>query len=61
MQIGWSIINNLASNSEKGIIAASTQLDNYLADLNSGQSYYRPSYMLVAIFKTDSLPAKFQV
>lgn len=58
----WLVNNyyNLASNSEKGIIAAPTPLDNYLADLNSGQSYYRPSYMLVAVFKTDSLPAKFQ-
>ena len=58
----WLVNNyyNLASNSEKGIIAAPTPLDNYLADLNSGQSYYRPSYMLVAVFKTDRLPAKFQ-
>ena len=26
-------------------------MDNYLMDLNSGQSYYRPSYMLVAVLK----------
>lgn len=58
----WLVNNyyNLASNSEKGIIAAPTPLDNYLADLNSGQNYYRPSYMLVAVFKTDGLPTKFQ-
>jgi hypothetical protein len=58
----WLVNNyyNLASNSEKGIIAAPTPMDNYLADVNSGQSYYRPSYMLVAVFKTDSVPAQFQ-
>lgn len=58
----WLVNNyyNLASNSEKGIIAAPTPIDNYLADANSGQSYYRPSYMLVAVFKTDSVPMQFQ-
>ncbi|MDQ6618667.1 MAG: hypothetical protein M3Z31_03050 [Pseudomonadota bacterium] len=35
--------------SEKGIIAAPVPLDNYLADLNSGQGYYRPSAMIVAV------------
>lgn len=39
--------------SEKGIIAAPTPLDNYLADLNSGQAWYRPSYLLVAILASD--------
>ena len=58
----WLVNNyyNLASNSEKGIIAAPTPLDNYMADLNSGQSYYRPSYMLVAVFNQDRVPAQFQ-
>lgn len=58
----WLVNNyyNLGANSEKGIIAGITPLDNYLADLNSGQSYYRPSYMLVAVFKTDRLPSAFQ-
>jgi hypothetical protein len=58
----WLVNNyyNLASNSEKGIIAAPTLLDNYFADINSGQSYYRPSYMLVAVLKTDKIPADFQ-
>ncbi len=58
----WLVNNyyNLASNSEKGIIAAPTPMDNYLADVNSGQSYYRPSYMLVAVLKTDKIPADFQ-
>lgn len=58
----WLVNNyyNLASNSEKGIIAAPTPLDKYMADVNSGQSYYRPSVMLVAVFKQDRVPAQFQ-
>ena len=58
----WLVNNfyNLASNSEKGIIAAVTPMDKYLADLNSGQSYYRPSYMLVAVLKTDKVSTQFQ-
>jgi hypothetical protein len=51
---------NLASNSEKGIIAAATPMDKYLMDLNNGQSYYRPSYMLVAVLKENRVPAQFQ-
>ena len=59
----WLVNNyyNLASNSEKGIIAGVTPMDNYLADLNSGQSYYRPSYMLVAVLKSDAIPNEFQI
>ena len=48
------LVNNfytLDSESEKGIIAAVVPLDNYLGDLNSGQAWYRPSYMLVASLK----------
>lgn len=48
------LVNNfytLDSVSEKGIIAAPVPLDNYLADLNSGQAWYRPSYMLVATLR----------
>lgn len=58
----WIVNNyyNLASNSEKGIIAAPTPMDNYLADVNSGQSYYRPSYMLVAVLKNERVPTQFQ-
>src|SRR5207244_4328434 len=41
----------LDSYSEKGIIAAMLPLDNYLADLNSGQGWYRPSYLIVAVLK----------
>lgn len=49
----WLVYNfyTLDSESEKGIIAAPTPLDNYLGDLNSGQAWYRPSYMLVATLK----------
>jgi hypothetical protein len=50
------LVNNfytLDSESEKGILAAPVPLDNYLADLNSGQSYYRPSYLLVAVLADD--------
>ncbi len=47
----WLVDNfySLDTESEKGIIAAPVPLDNYLADLNSGQGYYRPSAMLVAV------------
>lgn len=50
----WSdwLVNNfygLDSYSEKGIVASMVPMDAYLMDLNSGQQYYRPSYMLVAV------------
>ena len=47
----WIVNNfyNLDSFSEKGIVAAPVPMDNYLMDLNSGQQFYRPSYMLVAV------------
>lgn len=54
------LVNNFYSLdvvSEKGIIAAVTPMDKYLADLNSGQNYYRPSYMLVATLN-DGTPVK---
>lgn len=58
----WLVNNyyNLGSNSEKGIIAAATSMDKYLMDVNNGQSYYRPSYMLVAVMRTDTLPSQVQ-
>ena len=46
--------------SEKGILAAPVPLDNYLADLNSGQAWYRPTAMLVAVLATDDSPAMIQ-
>jgi hypothetical protein len=57
--IGDWLTNNfysLDTESEKGIIAAPVPLDNYLADLNSGQGWYRPSHMLVAIFRDARAP-----
>lgn len=58
----WLVNNfyNLASHSEKGIIAGVTQLDKYLMDLNNGQSFYRPSYMLVAVLKNETAPQQYQ-
>ena len=57
------LVNNfytLDSESEKGIIAAPLPLDNYLGDLNSGQAWYRPSYMLVAVLANDRAAALVQ-
>ncbi len=47
----WLVTNfyPLLEGNAKGIIPASLPLDNYLYDLNSGQLYYRPGYMLVAV------------
>jgi hypothetical protein len=54
--IGDWLVNNfyaLDSESEKGILAAPVPLDNYLADLNSGQNWYRPSQLLVLVLADD--------
>jgi hypothetical protein len=58
----WMVNNfyNLGSFSEKGITAAMLPLDNYMTDLNSGQSWYRPSYMLVAVLKSDRAAYTYQ-
>lgn len=58
----WMVNNfyNLDSFSEKGIIAATVPMDNYLMDLNSGQQYYRPSYMLVAVLNNPRTAAAYQ-
>jgi hypothetical protein len=55
-QIGDWLVNNFYSldvESEKGILAAPVPLDNYLADLNAGQGWYRPSYMVVAVLQDE--------
>jgi hypothetical protein len=39
----------LDTESEKGILPAPVPLDNYLADLNSGQGWYRPNYVMAAV------------
>ena len=57
------LVNNfytLDAESEKGIIAAPVPLDNYLGDLNSGQAWYRPSYLLVATLKDARSAAHLQ-
>jgi len=57
------LVNNFYSldvESEKGILAAPVPLDSYIADLNSGQGWYRPSYMLVAILRDDRGPILVQ-
>jgi hypothetical protein len=46
--------------SEKGILPAMVPMDNYLMDLNSGQSYYRPSELLVLVLKQDRVPVAYQ-
>ena len=58
----WLVNNfyNLDSVSEKGIIASTLPMDSYLADLNSGQSWYRPSYLLVAVLKQARAAAIYQ-
>lgn len=58
----WIVNNfyNLDSVSEKGIIAASLPLDAYQGDLNSGQSWYRPSYFMVAVLKDERSAARVQ-
>lgn len=58
----WLVNNfyNLDSFSEKGIVAAATPMDKYLMDLNNGQSFYRPSYMLVAVLKSDRVAQQYQ-
>lgn len=43
----------LETENEKGILPAPVPLDGYLADLNSGQSWYRPSYIALAVLRDD--------
>jgi hypothetical protein len=58
----WLVNNfyNLDSVSEKGVIASMVPMDSYLMDLNSGQQYYRPSYMLVAVLRNARTAAAYQ-
>ena len=61
--IGDWLVNNyytLDAESEKGIVAAPVPLDNYLADLNSGQAWYRPSCLLVAVLRDGRAAALVQ-
>jgi hypothetical protein len=57
------IVNNvypMETVSEKGILAGMVPMDAYLAELNSGQAYYRPSYMTVAVLRDERTAARFQ-
>lgn len=58
----WMFDNFYGMNSvsEKGIIASMVPMDKYMADLNSGQSWYRPSYVLVMVMKDARVPLRFQ-
>ncbi len=58
----WLVNNfyDLDAFSEKGIFASTLTMDNYLADLNSGQSWYRPSYMLVAVLTQERTAALYE-
>jgi hypothetical protein len=61
--IGDWIVNNfytLDTESEKGILPAMVPLDNYLADLNSGQAWYRPSYLLAAVLSRERVASRVQ-
>lgn len=58
----WMVNNfyNLDAYSEKGIVAAPVTMDNYLMDVNSGQSYYRPSYMLAVVLRDPRTAMAYQ-
>lgn len=58
----WLVANyyTLDSESEKGILAAPVPLDNYFGDLNSGQSWYRPSYMIVTVLRNERTAVHIQ-
>ena len=61
--IGDWLANNfytLDHESEKGILASMVPLDNYLADLNSGQAWYRPSYLLVGVLRRERVASQVQ-
>jgi hypothetical protein len=46
--------------SEKGIVASMVPMDKYMADLNSGQSWYRPTDMMVLVMKDKRAPLELQ-
>ena len=61
--IGAWIVNSfyaLDAESEKGIVAAPVPLMNYQGDLNAGQSWYRPTWMLVAVLDDDRAARRVQ-
>ncbi|HYE35914.1 hypothetical protein [Methylocaldum sp.] len=58
----WLVSNfyPIDDKSDKGILSALVPMDNYLADLNSGQAWYRPNYMLVAVMRESRIPSRVQ-
>lgn len=58
----WLVNNfyNLGSVSEKGIVASTLPMDAYMTDLNSGQAWYRPSHLVIAVLKDKRVPALYQ-
>jgi hypothetical protein len=58
----WTVNNfyNLANHGGKGNVAAMLPMDHYLGDLGSGQSWYRPSYVLVATLRTTAGAERYQ-
>ena len=59
---GWLVDSfySLDVVSEKGILAAPVPLDRYQGDLNSGQSWYRPSWALVAVLDDERAAVRVQ-
>jgi hypothetical protein len=61
--IGDWLANNFYSldlESEKGILAAPLPLSGYQGDLNAGQSWYRPSWILVAVLDAERAAMRVQ-
>lgn len=61
--IGDWLVHNfyaLDTESEKGILAAPVPLANYHGDLNAGQSWYRPSWVLVAVLDSERAARRVQ-
>lgn len=58
----WMFSNfyDLAQYSEKGILPSLVPMDKYMADLNSGQSWYRPTDVLVAVLKDERVALELQ-
>ncbi|MBI4345859.1 MAG: hypothetical protein HY553_03325 [Elusimicrobia bacterium] len=50
----YSNFYDMDQNSEKGIIPSLVPMDKYMADVNSGQSWYRPTDILVAVLNDDA-------
>jgi hypothetical protein len=61
--IGAWLVDNFYSldiESEKGILAAPVPLDGYQGDVNAGQSWYRPSWLVAAVLDDDRAADRVQ-